>query len=60
MSWIYKEPQVNPDWLFWHFLDALRVPSNRPERSIYCSEALAARLGIAASVLAVVLWGMMG
>jgi hypothetical protein len=51
---------MNPDWLFWHLLDAVRVPSNRPERDIYCSKALAARLGIAASVLAVVLWGMMG
>jgi hypothetical protein len=52
---------MNPSWLFWHFLDALRSPSNRqPERDIYCSEVLAARLGIAATVLAVVLWGVMG
>jgi hypothetical protein len=52
---------VNPDWLFWHLLDALRVPSDSPRpRNIYCSEALAARLGIAAAVLAVVIWGMMG
>jgi len=51
---------VSPDWLFYHFLAALRVPSNRPERNIYCSKALAARLGIAASVLAVVIWRMMG
>ena len=51
---------MNPAWLFLHVLDALRVPSNRPERNIYCSKALAARLGIAATVLAVVLWGVMG
>ena len=51
---------MGKDWLFWHFLAALRVPSNRVERNIYCSKALAARLGIAASVLAVVMWRMMG
>ena len=51
---------MNPAWLFYHLLDALRVPSNRPTRNVYCSKALAARFGIAATVLAVVIWGMMG
>jgi len=52
---------MNRSWLFWHLLDALRTPSDNPRpRDIYCSEALAARLGIAATVLAVVIWGMMG
>jgi hypothetical protein len=52
---------VNPSWLFWNLLDALRSESyRRPERDVYCSEALAARLGIAASFLAVVMWGVIG
>ena len=52
---------MNPDWLFWHIIAVLRSPSNRqPERDIYCSKALAARLGIAAAVLAVVILGVMG
>ena len=52
---------MNPDWPFWHLLAALRVPSDSPRpRDIYCSKALAARLGIAATVLAVVILGVMG
>ena len=52
---------MNPSWLFYHLLDALRSEAyRRPERNIYCSEALAVRLGIAAGALAVVLWGVMG
>ena len=52
---------MSKDWLFYHIIDVLRSDAyRRPERDIYCSEALAARLGIAASVLAVVLWGVMG
>jgi len=52
---------VSKDWLFYHILDVLRSEAyRRPERDIYCSQALAARLGIAATVLAVVLCEVMG
>ena len=52
---------MNPSWLFWHVIDALRTPSDSPRpRDIYCSKALAARLGIAAAVLAVVICGVIG
>lgn len=41
---------MNPSWLFWHLLDALRVPSNRPERDVYCPLWLASGLGAAGFV----------
>ena len=37
---------MNPSWLFWHIIDALRSPSNRqPERDVYCPAWLARTLG---------------
>ena len=52
---------MSKSWLFLHIIDVLRSEAHRrPERNIYCSKALAARLGIAATVLAAVLWGVMG
>ena len=37
---------MNPAWLFWHIVDALRSPSNySPVRDVYCPAWLAAFLG---------------
>jgi len=37
---------VNPAWLFYHFLDALRSPKYRPRpRDVYCPAWLAVGLG---------------
>ena len=36
---------MSKDWLFWAVVDALRAPSNRPERDIYCPLWLAFFLG---------------
>lgn len=27
---------MSKDWLFYHLLEALRVPSSQPERDVYC------------------------
>lgn len=39
---------MNPGWLFYHIIDVLRSPSNRPPvRDVYCPEWLAVFLGAA-------------
>jgi len=53
---------VNHSWLFWHIIDALRVPSPPPHPADgYCSDALAYGLGVAAVVafVAILIWGVL-
>lgn len=39
---------MNPAWLFYHIIDALRSPSSRPSvRDVYCPAWLAVFLGAA-------------
>ncbi len=53
---------MNPSWLFWHIIAALRVPSADPHPAdSYCSDALAYGLGVAAVVafVAVLAWAVL-
>ena len=53
---------MNPSWLFWHIIDALRVPSSPPHPADgYCSVALATGLGVAAVVafVAILVWAVL-
>ena len=39
---------MNPSWLFWHIIEAIRSPSRRPPvRDVYCPLWLAEFLGAA-------------